>query len=132
MAEDVTRREDHSVKRADEQQHPQWSYTPRVDIYEDEQAFHVEAEMPGVGENDVDVTVEQNQLHLLGRRAAEEHDDYRRGYTEYEVGNYERTFTVPPDVDPDKIQAVMKHGVLHVTLPKREAARPTRVKVQAG
>ena len=110
----------------------QHTYTPRVDIYETINEYLLEAEMPGVDEKNVDVKFEDGVLNILGRVYSHDIKGYKGFYTEYEVGNFERSFEVSDDIDVDKIQASMKHGILTLTMPKREAVRPKCIEVKAG
>jgi HSP20 family molecular chaperone IbpA len=107
-------------------------YVPQVDILESEQALVLVADMPGVDENGVDVTVEKNILTIKGAVVAEVPAGYKLSYEEYGVGNYERSFTLPNEIDRDGIQATIKEGVLTLTLPKAQQALSKKVTVVAG
>jgi HSP20 family protein len=87
--------------------------------------------MPGVDENSVDITLEQNVLTINGYVAPVEPEGYRLAYAEYRVGDYQRRFTISDQTDRDKIEAMMKDGVLRLHLPKME---PTarKIAVKAG
>jgi HSP20 family protein len=106
-------------------------FVPRADIYETNDSITVVADMPGVDENSVDITLEQNVLTINGYAAPAEPEGYRLAYAEYRVGDYQRRFTISGQIDRDKIEAVMKDGVLRLHLPKVE---PTarRIAVKAG
>jgi HSP20 family molecular chaperone IbpA len=117
-------------KEVSKQSH--YTYAPRVDIHEDEHAFYVEAEMPGVAEGAVDVKLEEGVLTLLGQVEPLHVDGYQRVYTEYQTGNYERSFRITDAVDAERIEATLKHGVLKLTLPKREAIKPRRIEVRVA
>ena len=107
-------------------------YVPQVDILESEQALVLVADMPGVDENGVDVTVEKYILTIKGAVVAEVPAGYKLSYEEYGVGNYERSFTLPNEIDRDGIQATIKEGVLTLTLPKAQQALSKKVTVVAG
>ncbi len=107
-------------------------FIPRTDIYEREDALVVVADMPGVDENAVDIQVERRVLTITGRVAPERFDPYRLEYGEYEIGDYERSFSLSDEVDVNKIQATVKQGILRIELPKAEAAKPKKITVQAG
>ncbi len=110
----------------------QFTFTPKVDIWETEEEYNLAVEMPGVDENGVDVKLEDGVLTILGRVQSETFSGYDRSYAEYEVGNFEREFEVANVVDENKIQARIKNGILQLTLPKREAAKPKRIAVKVG
>jgi len=107
-------------------------FTPPVDIYQSENAFVVIAEMPGVDESSVDITLEKGILTIQG----ESHRDaletgYRLVRSEAPVGNYRRMFRLSEEVDLERADAVMKDGVLRLTLPKHENARPRKISVRS-
>ena len=107
-------------------------YVPLVDIVETADALVLVSDMPGVDDRGVDVTVEKNVLTIHGTVGVKIPEGYKLGYEEYGVGNYERVFTIPNEVDRDGIQAVMKDGVLRLTLPKVKQKAARKVTVAAG
>lgn len=109
-------------------------YTPRVDIAETEAAFVLVADVPGVDENDVDVTLEKNVLRLRGTVRPAELKGYGLAYAEYDTGAFEfdRSFTVSDLIEREAIEANVKDGVLRVTLPKAQQAASKKVQVTAG
>lgn len=109
-----------------------YTYTPRVDVREDEHAYYVEAEMPGVTEKTVDVKLEDGVLTILGRVEPRDLPGYQLVYSEYEVGNYERAFRISDAIDASHIQAALSYGLLRLTLPKREAVKPRRIDVKVA
>lgn len=110
----------------------QYTFTPCVDIWETGEDYRLELEMPGVDPAGVDVQLEDGVLNVVGRVAPVSYQGYNRTYSEYEVGNYERSFTVANEIDADKIQATIKNGLLSLILPKCEAVKPRRIEVAAG
>ena len=109
----------------------QWA--PSVDIYENDGNLVLKAELPGIEPKDVDVRVENNVLTLRGERKFEsevKRDKYHR--VERSYGTFSRSFTLPNVVDTDKIKAEYKDGVLQVTLPQREEAKPKQIQVAVG
>ncbi len=106
-------------------------FIPAVDIFEREDAVVILADMPGVDEQHVEVSLENDVLTLRG--FAEPHTVEGRTllYGEYVGGHYERSFTLAQGVNRDAITARMKHGVLTLVLPKAEQARPRKIVVQA-
>ena len=106
-------------------------FVPRADIYETNDVITVVADMPGVDENSVDITLEQNVLSINGYTAPLEPEGYRLAYAEYRVGDYQRRFTISDQIDRDKIEATVKDGVLQLHLPKVQPIAK-RIAVKAG
>ena len=104
-------------------------YTPEVDIIEQKEYMILLADMPGVDEKSVHVTLEKDILTIHGDVEPELHKDHRLVISEYGVGDYERTFTLSNEIDRDNIKASMKDGVLRLTLPKAAAARTRKIPV---
>ncbi|MBN1874680.1 MAG: Hsp20/alpha crystallin family protein [Anaerolineae bacterium] len=94
------------------------AFVPRVDIYETNEAVIAVADMPGVDETSVDITLEKNMLTLKGYVEPEPIEGYALAYAEYRVGDYERSFTLSNEIDQSKIEATVKDGVLRIVLPK--------------
>ena len=111
---------------------PRHRFIPRADIYEDEDAVFLILDMPGVGEDMVDLTLEKSSLTIKGSIEDIHQDAYKLTYREYRVGDYQRTFTLSDDIDSDAIEATMKNGVLRVTLPKIEETKPRKIAVQSA
>lgn len=101
---------------------------PRINLHQDAEGFILEAEMPGVGKDGVDVVVEDGRLLLTGRRHAE---SITGGsvYSERRVGDYRRIFDLDPSIDAERITARIEQGLLTVQLPKVEAAKPRKIVV---
>jgi HSP20 family protein len=104
-------------------------FTPRVDVFETEDALLLYADVPGVRPDDVDVRFERGELTLHGR-CAPPAVDAERVWTEYGVGDYHRAFTIHEQVDAANITAELKHGVLTVRLPKAESVKPKKITVK--
>lgn len=106
--------------------------TPRLTVRDDGAALVVAAELPGMSEKDVEITVNANTLTLRGQRR----DDAPAGYTVHrkERAGYEfaRSLQLPCKIDPDHAEATMKNGVLTLTLPKAAEARPKQIQVKAN
>lgn len=107
-------------------------YIPRVDIFETGEAVVLLADMPGVSEEDVDVTLEKNVLTITGYVQASEREGYSLAYSEYSEGDYERTFVLSDEVDRSRIEATMKDGVLKLLLPKSEALKTRKIEVHSA
>ena len=101
---------------------------PSINVWETDAAYHLEAELPGVQPEDLEITVEQNEVHLKGERSVPEIEGtpLRR---ERNLGNFERRLTLPLPVCADQVVARLDAGVLRVTLPKHESTRPSRITV---
>ena len=111
---------------------PGRTYQPDVDIYETPDALWLWADMPGVDEKQINVNLADGVLTLEGRVALEEYKDLSPAYTEYNVGNYLRRFTVSSDIDTSAIKARVTNGVLELELPKAERAKPRRISVSTA
>ena len=109
------------------------TWAPAVDIYEQDGNLVLKAELPGIDPKDVDVRVENNVLTLNGERKFEnevKREQYHR--VERAYGTFSRSFTLPNVVDTGKIKAEFKDGVLRVTLPQREEAKPKQISIAVG
>jgi len=107
-----------------------WKWNPIVDIYEDEGTYVVAAEIPGVDKKDIEIDVKDRVLTLKGERSADSEVDEGNFYRRERVhGRFARTFTLPLDVDPDKIDASFKDGVLTIKIPKPEERKPKMITV---
>jgi HSP20 family protein len=107
------------------------SWMPAVDVRESKDALEISTELPGIEPKEVEVSVENGVLTLKGSRQFEkatEGETYHR--VERAYGSFERSFSLPTNVDPEKVQAVYRHGVLHLTLPKREEAKPRSISIK--
>ena len=90
------------------------------------------ADVPGCDEGRVDVRMEDNILTITGRRAQEDEADHDATYAEYQPLDFERAFSVSELIDTEKIEATVKDGVLRLTLPKAEEAKPKKIAIQTG
>lgn len=107
------------------------AWTPAVDVYEDQNAFLIKLELPEINRNDVKVNLEDNTLSISGERRVEnedKRDNYHR--VERSYGQFYRSFTLPPNVDAAAINAQFKDGMLRLTLPKKEEAKPKQIEVK--
>lgn len=105
---------------------------PATDIFETDDDVVLVADMPGVGADDIEVTLERRVLTLRGRARPPAPEGYRQVYGEYRSGGFERAFTLSEDIDRDAIRASTTSGVLRLELPKAASARPKRIEVQAA
>ncbi|HOK07172.1 MAG TPA: Hsp20/alpha crystallin family protein [Syntrophales bacterium] len=106
-------------------------YVPKVDIYENKDSIVLVADMPGVDENTVDVTLEKNVLTITGTVEAVRPEGMNLAYAEYDTGDYQRAFTISDEVDKDRIEATVKNGVLRLTLNKAEKAKIKKIAIKA-
>ncbi|MCZ7626694.1 MAG: Hsp20/alpha crystallin family protein [Candidatus Methylomirabilis sp.] len=105
-------------------------WSPAVDIFETPDSIVMKAELPGVSRDNIDIQVQDNSLMLKGERKFErevKEENYLR--IERAYGAFHRAFNLPTDIQQDKIKAVFKDGVLEVTMPKAEEAKPKQVKI---
>ena len=108
------------------------AFVPKVDIYEVAEDIFVVADMPGVDEQAIEITIEKNALTIDGYVEPENSDTYNLAYAEYEVGDYHRRFTLSNEIDRDKIEATIKDGVLRLRLPKSEGAKARKISVKTA
>jgi len=106
-------------------------FLPSVDIYENQDALVLVADMPGVDSDGIELGLEDYELTIRGG-IKEEETDITPIYSEYQTGDYYRRFTLSNIIDQEKIEATIKDGVLKVTLPKAEALKPRKIEVKAG
>ena len=104
-------------------------FVPEADIYETAEALMVRMEMPGVDKGNVDISVEDDVLRVQGRIDFSKYEGMDPVYTEYNVGNFARSFSLSREINQDKIDAEMEDGVLSVTLPKVEKAKPRTIRI---
>jgi HSP20 family protein len=99
---------------------------PAMEVHQSDDKLEITAELPGVKEEDVDLTVEDGVLTLRGEKKYERTDE-ERGYSERSYGTFERRITLPSNIDEDKCTADFKDGVLTISMPKSEKARGRRI-----
>ena len=109
------------------------TWTPAVDIYEDAEAFLIKVELPEVSREDVKVHLDDNKLAISGERRFE-NEEKREGYhrVERSYGQFYRSFALPPNVNGEAINAQFKDGILRLTLPKKEEAKPKQIEVNVS
>ena len=108
------------------------AFVPRADIYETSNGVTIVADMPGVDETSIDITLENNVLTISGYVEPAEPEDLGLAYAEYQVGDYERAFSLSNQIDQDGIDALVKDGVLRLHLPKITEARRRQIAIRAG
>lgn len=106
-------------------------YIPSVDIIEREEDIVLVADMPGVDDKSLDITLEKDTLTIDGHVEESIPEGHRLRVSEYGIGDYHRVFTLSDEIDKEKINATVRHGVLRLTLPKAEAVKTRRIPVRA-
>lgn len=106
------------------------TWTPAIDVYEDENAYLIKLELPEVSREDVKVNFHDNTLSVSGERRFE-NEDKRESYhrVERNYGQFYRSFTLPPNVNVEAINAQFKDGMLRLTIPKKEEAKPKQIQI---
>jgi HSP20 family protein len=107
-------------------------YNPDVDIIERKDHIMVLADMAGIDEKSVDITLEKNILSIYGKIEPHIPEKMRLAYAEYGVGDYQRVFTLSGEIDREKIEAKVKDGVLKLILPKTAAPKTRKIEVKSG
>lgn len=108
---------------------PARTFTPAADIFETHDALTVVLEIPGVEKKDLDVQLENDLLRIEGRIDFKKYDGLEPLYSEYNVGHFARSFSLSSQIDAKRITAALEDGVLTLTLPKAEEARPRRIAI---
>lgn len=105
---------------------------PAVNIWEDGEAFYAELEIPGVKSDEVDVSVVGDELSVKVCRPEIEQEDITFHRRERAVGSFNRLLRLPLEVDAQRVEAELRHGVLTITLPKAETAKPRKINVSSA
>jgi HSP20 family protein len=108
------------------------TWAPALDAGETEHGWVVDIDLPGVAPESVDVVFDRNALTVRGTRQRADTEKSRPGIRERAMGAFERTLRFPQHVDSEKISAEFRHGVLTITVPKAESARPRKIAVQGN
>ncbi len=106
-------------------------WMPTVDILENDHSFVVRTELPGVEKDDVKVHINNGVLTIKGEKKVESKDD-KRHRVECAYGSFVRSFTLPQDVDIEKVEAAYKNGILNLAIPKQEKAKPKQIEVKVS
>jgi HSP20 family protein len=117
------------LEKKEETTIPARIFLPTTDIYEAPEALTVLLEMPGVEKKNVEISVEDGVLNVLGRLDLAKYEGLAPLHTEYNIGHYSRSFRLSSKIDQNKIGAEMKDGVLALTLPKSEEAKPRTIRI---
>jgi len=133
LQDEVNRVFSSSFNRSGDNELMRGAWSPSVDIYENKDQIVLEAELPGMRPEDVDISIENNVLTIHGERKFEkkdEQDNFHR--VERSYGSFTRSFTLPPTVTSDNVDASFDNGVLRLSLAKREEAKPRRIEIKPG
>jgi len=107
-------------------------YVPRADIYEKDENVILIVDMPGVDDKNIDINLEKNVLTISGYVDPSSPEGFSPAYMEYGLGDYQRSFSLSNEIDRERIEAVVKNGVLRLTLPKLAAARNRKIEVKSA
>ena len=130
---ELTQRDQTNVARREgDQSARRMTITPAVDIFEDGQAVTLWADLPGVTKDKLDVRVHDGNLSIEAEAVVPTPANLRLQHVEVREPRFARTFTLSPDFDTSKIEASLQDGVLKLTIPRREEARPRRIEVKTG
>jgi HSP20 family protein len=102
-------------------------FVPDVDLRETQDAYLLEADLPGFKQEDIEITITGDRLTINGRREPPKEEDRQYLLRERPAGEFVRTFVLPTGTDPDAVRAEVKDGVLMVTIPKRPEVRPRKI-----
>ena len=106
---------------------------PKIDVSEGAKHIRIKAEIPGVDADDIDVSIDGGRLHIKGEKKhenKENNENYHR--IEQSYGYFNRSFDLPCEVDPEKVDAKFKNGILKLTLKKTKKSKPARIEVKSG
>jgi HSP20 family protein len=114
-------------------QMPAQQFMPQFEVRETDDAYIFRADLPGVKDDDLDITLAQNRLTISGKREMEQRHESDRYYAvERAYGSFTRSFTLPTDVDQNRVEAELKDGVLNLKIPKSAEQQPKKVQVKTG
>jgi HSP20 family protein len=129
VSQEVTPREKRELTQAEERTETGKFFSPHTDVHETDRAVVVSMEVPGVDKNAIDIQLEKGVLTVKGSIDSTKYESLRPIYSEYNVGNFVRTFAVSPKVDASGIAATVADGVLTIELPKAKEALARRIAV---
>ncbi|WP_035237090.1 Hsp20/alpha crystallin family protein [Desulfobacter vibrioformis] len=105
------------------------SDSPRINIMESGDNFEIQAEVPGISKDELEINVQGNYLQISGKRFVDKPEGYKVHREEIGESTFSRSFTLPNDVDADNVEAALKDGVLYLKLPKSEAEKPKQITI---
>ncbi len=104
--------------------------SPRTNLYDNGDHFEIRAEAPGLSKEDINVKIQGNYLELSGSQKSDAPEGYKVHRVERHPAAFTRSFTLPADVDVEKVEAGLQNGILTMTLPKAEAAKPKQIDIK--
>lgn len=104
--------------------------TPRTNFYDNGDCFEIKAEVPGMAKDDINIKMQGNYLELSGTRKSDAPEGYKAHRVERVTPSFTRSFTLPSDVNVEKVEASLNDGILSLTLPKAEAAKAKQVSIK--
>jgi HSP20 family protein len=109
-----------------------FAFSPRLDIHDTDSELHISAEIPGIEEKDVEVSLKDGNLYISGEKKStrEEKQEQGRKYVERSYGKFERVISLPDNLKEDEVDAVFKNGVLEIRIPKEAPAQPQHRKIE--
>jgi HSP20 family protein len=110
----------------------EWTLVPDVDIYEDAEGIYVQADMPGVSRERLDIQVNKDALTIEGEARIDMPDGMEAIYADIRTTRYRRSFVLSTELDTGRVDARLNNGVLSIHIPKRAEARPRKIEVNAG
>lgn len=121
---------DHGAR---ELRHPEQVFVPTFEVFERKDGYVFKADLPGVKQEDLDITLNANRLTVSGKREAEERKEGERFYAyERSFGTFTRSFTLPEGVDAEHVAAELKNGVLTLVVPKKPEVQPKKITIKAS
>jgi len=118
-----------TLARSDDRSFEVGDWMPSVDIEETKEAFAIKAELPGVKKDDVSINIDKGVLTIKGEKKTET-EDKKRHRVECSYGSFVRSFTLPQSIKVDEVQAEYNNGILNLTIPKSEEAKPKEIEVK--
>lgn len=104
--------------------------SPRTNLYDSGDSFQIIAEVAGLTKEDLNIRIQGNYLELSGKRKSDAPEGYKAHRVERDMTSFTRSFTLPAEVNADKIEAVLQNGLLTLVLPKAEAAKPKQISIK--
>jgi len=105
------------------------SNSPRTNIVENGDNFEVQAEVPGISKDDLNIKIQGNYLEISGKRSVDTPDGYKVHRNERGGNTFSRSFTLPDELDADNVAATLENGILYLTLPKSETVTPKQITI---
>ena len=127
---DLKLQEKKELEQREEKTVPGTYYSPYTDIYESADALTVVMEIPGVSKDTIDIRLDKDELTVNAEINTQNYSDFQPVYTEYNIGHFSRSFILNSKVDRERIEANVADGVLTLTLPKAEEAKPRRITIK--